>query len=78
MTITREQEEHYALLYVCNGNGSHPVPKEHLFHELYDEVVVAIPLEDPTQVNVFLRKNKATIRQYTYELRRIDDAAGQA
>lgn len=70
MTITREQEEHCAILYICNGNGSHPVPKENALYELFDEVVVAIPLEDPTTVHVFLRKNRATIRQYTYELRR--------
>jgi hypothetical protein len=70
VTITREQEEHYALLYLCNGNGSHPVPKENLLAEICDEVVVAIPLEDHTEVHIFLRKNKSTIRQYTYELRR--------
>lgn len=70
--LTREQEEHYALLYLCNGNGSHPVPKESVLYEHYDEVVVAIPLEDHTKVHIFLRKNRATIREYIYELRRVN------
>lgn len=68
--IAAEEQESRALLFVCNGNGSWPVPKNHPFHGVYDEVVVAIPLEDITEVNIFLRKNGETFAEYKYELRR--------
>jgi hypothetical protein len=69
--ITAEELEAHAILFVCNGNGSHPVPKAHPFHGFFDEVVVAIPLEDITEVNLFLRWRGETRAQYKYELRRV-------
>lgn len=68
--ISNEAEEVSALRFVCNGNGSWPVPKGHLFDGIYDEVVVGIPLEDLTEINIFLRKLFETKKQYRFRIRK--------
>ncbi len=70
MKITAEAKEVAALRFVCNGNGSWPVPMGHLFHGIYDEVVVAIPLEDLTEIHVFLRNNFKTAKHYKFRVTR--------
>lgn len=66
MKLTAEAEEVAALRFLCNGNGSWPIPKGHLFDGTYDEVVVAIPLEDLTEINIFLRREFKTLKSYKF------------
>lgn len=66
--ISKEAEEVSALRFACNGNGSWPVPKGHLFDGTYDEVVVGIPLEDLTELNIFLRRQFETIKHYKFRI----------
>lgn len=68
-----ETEEMAAIRYVANGDGSHKIPKGNPLYGTYDEVYVAIFLEDPTKVHIYLRKEGGTLRQFVYELKRITE-----
>ena len=70
--MTAEEIETAAVRMIANGNGDWPVKEGHPLHGFCESVYIAFPLEDLMVVHVFLRRDMVTIREFKYELRRVN------
>lgn len=70
--MTAEQVEASALRMVANGQGGWPIRADHALYGYCDEVFISFSIEDITNVDVFVRRDKQTIMHFRYEFRRVE------